>query len=461
MLVVVSDLHLADGSTSRNVSDAAFRLLGNEIAAEFVDKKATELHLVLLGDIFDFVRTDWWHANGIPAGGRPWGGELDPQTGMNSNSVEIERQFTAIFERILVQPEVQSFLRMIQQLPGGASKYVTYVIGNHDRVFHNFPTLKTRLTRDILNLSFASVFRAPQYGFLGRHGHEWDENCHGWEFLNKVLGKKIRGFTPVKRFSSESYQVMAIGEVVTAELMSGLVARMKAFTPAPSGADEEFLLQLREANNLRPMMDVFHWLDWFAKDQLSSQRDHLHQALKESLQAVLECSLAKEWDHVKTDTLVSGDLTDRLQLVKKFLLGDSFEEFRRNVEAAGAIKRIFGAFETTEDKYFRGAEQEGDWHTPLPGQIQYVVYGHTHRAKHVTLSGLADNLVKMYINTGTYLPLIEKTIDGKGFSTAHQMTMSFFYRTEEDAERRVGQGPTVSLWSGIRRKTYSTNPLPA
>jgi len=60
----------------------------------------------------------------------------------------------------------------------------------------------------------------------------------------------------------------------------------------------------------------------------------------------------------------------------------------------------------------------------------------------------------MYINTGTLLRLIQRTASRDGFSTASQMTMAFFYKTEEDKTARADRGPTLDLWNGIRRKTY-------
>jgi hypothetical protein len=63
--------------------------------------------------------------------------------------------------------------------------------------------------------------------------------------------------------------------------------------------------------------------------------------------------------------------------------------------------------------------------------------------------------VKMYINTGTYLPLVQRTDDGKGFAKSHQLTMAFFYADGEDKDGRAGPGPTMDLWNGIKRKEYA------
>ena len=79
-----------------------------------------------------------------------------------------------------------------------------------DKVESKFPNVKFK---------FDKILFAPEYGVLARHGHEWDEDCQGWEFANKVLNKD----QSLHRFDEKSYKVQAIGEVITAELMSGLV----------------------------------------------------------------------------------------------------------------------------------------------------------------------------------------------------------------------------------------------
>jgi hypothetical protein len=60
----------------------------------------------------------------------------------------------------------------------------------------------------------------------------------------------------------------------------------------------------------------------------------------------------------------------------------------------------------------------------------------------------------MYINTGTFLPLIERALDDKSFWQGHRMTYVCFYSEEEDKEGRRDNGPTIDLWNGLRRKLY-------
>ena len=66
MLVLVSDLHLTDERTARNVNPEVFKLFGAEVAATAKKRGARETVLVLLGDIIDLVRTDYWLRSASP-----------------------------------------------------------------------------------------------------------------------------------------------------------------------------------------------------------------------------------------------------------------------------------------------------------------------------------------------------------------------------------------------------------
>ena len=111
-----------------------------------------------------------------------------------------------------------------------------------------------------------------------------------------------------------------------------------------------------------------------------------------------------------------------------------------------------GETPVTDDELYRGAREE--WKNLGDDQYQYLIYGHTHDALHRCLSARTDGVVSMYINTGTYLPLIQSTDDGAGFYSEHRMTIAFFYKETEDVGGRIGNGPTADIWNGFRRKLY-------
>ncbi len=107
-------------------------------------------------------------------------------------------------------------------------------ISNHDRVFNNFESLKNAIRAKLpkVDFEFKNFLAAPEYGVVARHGHEWDKNCHALDFANDVLGKgNGRKWT---RFDPRTYKVMAIGEAITAELMSGLVYNVSQLSISPA-----------------------------------------------------------------------------------------------------------------------------------------------------------------------------------------------------------------------------------
>jgi UDP-2,3-diacylglucosamine pyrophosphatase LpxH len=449
MLVLVSDLHLTDGSTARNVNAEAFSLMASLIRDTAARRQARDIQLVLLGDIFDLVRTDYWLRTGVPPDDRPWGGRADPRTAVNADGAMIERQFAAVLDAIVATDAARALGRAIEALSeSGLPVTVTYVVGNHDRILWNFPGLRTRLTAAFPAIaSFVTSLESAEYAVVARHGHEWDDQCHGWQFRDKVLVPAER----IGRFSAEAYEVMTIGEVITAELMGGLVHHVRR-----AGAPPALLDQVIEVNNLRPILDVFAWLEWLGEGRTDPHQQMLFEALRSAIDGVLASRLAGQWDRIERDILISGDLVDRLQQARSLLLGADFGSFRGRVEAArrlqGAFARVFGE----EDRLLEGASTEEVLQAAQAARgIQRIVYGHTHRARHVYFSGERDGRARMYVNTGTYLPLISRAADRRSFASSLQMSLVYLYRADEDTEGKVPGTTSMDIWSGIRRKLYA------
>ena len=95
MLVIVSDLHLSDGSTGMTIPASAFSLFQERLREMAFDaskrsdpaqpdgtsyKPIESFDLVLLGDIFDLIRSIEWtqEQKGEPGYARPWSDPGDP-----------------------------------------------------------------------------------------------------------------------------------------------------------------------------------------------------------------------------------------------------------------------------------------------------------------------------------------------------------------------------------------------
>jgi UDP-2,3-diacylglucosamine pyrophosphatase LpxH len=452
MLVMISDLHVTDESTSRNVNPKALNGLFLREIVRNARANAREIRFVLLGDIFDLVRSDYW-VKGVPAGERPWNGSLSSETGMNTHP-NVEAHYAHVLDGVCGTRAGKALFKVINTLKRRSSTgakrkiftKITFVSGNHDRAINAFPSLQNKIRDfidDVDEVEFLTGVEAPEYGVLARHGHEWDEQCYGYDLYTKVLRKGSHA----GRFDGRCYNVQSIGEVVTAELLAGFIARLQQQL---GSTDPEFVRELMEINNVRPQIDAFWWLEWFGRKYLDSRKKELLlQAVKESIAAVLNSTLARRWDELVTEISVfRGDLTDRLDQLLAFIGKKPFDDLKFDLELFQFFKRIFAS---AKDEFVEGARRE--WDFGLPDEIQYVVYGHTHEARNDYFSGLPDGKVKMYINTGTYLPLIQRARDS-GFATANQLTMSFFYRGDEDRDGKKGDVPSMEIWNGIKRKAY-------
>ena len=460
MLVLLSDLHITDGTTARNVHASAFKLLGGELEAVVRKKqdhgqRLTELHVVLLGDILDLVRTNYWVGN-VTNEERPWGGKADPETGMNVDTATMERHFGAVLDQTVGSDSGRALVAMLDGLAGlnVPQTRVTYVVGNHDRVFNNYAVLQENLKRRFQNVAIdfaAKVDERDAYGLLARHGHEWDENCHAYAFYNQVL----RPGAQTGRFDPRVYRVMALGEVVTAELMAGLihyVTRDFADRNWNSPEDVVFLESFKDINNLRPLTAAFNWLAWFLRGQgarYESYMQVMRAGLMDGLTGLLKTRFAKQWDKLNTDVLVGGDLTDHLGRVLCLVKQKQGLKFLEGL--ASLVDSLAGASDGLDTLAKGGREEllEGE---AKDERYQYLFYGHTHEARQDCFRASQDDRVKCYVNTGTFLPFIDRARDGRGFWAAQRMTYAMLFNGDEDTDGRRGPGPTLDVWNGLRRK---------
>jgi hypothetical protein len=159
MLVIVSDLHLADGTTGMRTPAGAFELFRARLEDMAYDasqrgdgryRPVESFDLLLLGDILDPLSSTQWtdEQKGEPGYARPWSSLDDPaflnKVGRitdkilqeNAEGLEILCRI-ARGEGISVPPPTnahQADLTSSQRLPVRARLH--YMIGNHDWYYH-------------------------------------------------------------------------------------------------------------------------------------------------------------------------------------------------------------------------------------------------------------------------------------------------------------------------------------
>jgi UDP-2,3-diacylglucosamine pyrophosphatase LpxH len=453
MLVTFSDIHLTDETTAVNVNSEAFtKILQKEIESSARNNQAKEIRIVLNGDIFDFVRTDYWLKTDKSE--RPWNGTLDLKTAMNNDSAKMDFHYCNILDLIMKTKSGKGFCAMLNSLSkkfkNDTPVRITYITGNHDRILNTSINLRNKIKEYLgeytdSSIDFANEYlNAEDYSVLCRHGHEWDDTNFGIELYKYINNSGDY----LSRFQRDIYNLQTIGEVITCELMSGIIYRVKQ-----QSSDSAFVDSLKDLNNVRPLSDAFLWLYWYGVAISTQNKKILLSAFRDSMTELVNTGLSKLWDNIKAEVwLFSGDITDRFEQMLDLIQDLDFDSINKYVEVFKIFDNIFG---TSKDDFVEGAMKEFKNRYYIEKDIQYILYGHTHEERHDYFYGNKEGKVKMYINTGTFLPYIQKTNDKKSFASAYQMTMVFIYRRDEDTEDGVpNKFPTMELWNGIKRKKY-------
>jgi len=436
MLVFISDLHLVDGTAGEhNIPWLAFEYFFDDlvsIANRPTNKgKIQEIKIVLLGDIFDLLRTEQW-VEPIPENQRPWG----------SMDKEIEDNALAIINKIVTHKNEDKGVdnaKALELLKTGLqrlkeecklvySPILEYIPGNHDRLVNKpeYKRLRKR-ARECLGLVpadtdqlFLRLSFNPEYGVLARHGHEFDK--YNYE-----------GGTS---FTEADYQKVPIGDPITTELIARLpfeLANQLRNTTLTLAEQARIVENFQEIENVRPFSAVIEWLVYQVK-----QTNYLKEIIEDTVDTVIkrfnELNFVKAWYDRHDKWLDPFDEADKIQAVL-FLL-EKFKVFPMEKLLSLAIKAkdFFykdDLLEAVPDEFF------------FDSRLRYVVHGHTHDPLVMPIR-TRDTGEQIYLNTGTWRGRYTKATRDGSFVSWKNMTYVIFYKPEE----RGTPFPVFETWTG-------------
>ncbi len=395
MLIVISDLHLSDGTSSHNISHRAFSHFFDYIKRS-LRKEYKELIVVFAGDTFDLLRSDYWL--NVDDAEKPWGDlpKDSRQYAVSSKQQNKESHLKNILNNILETNKTS--LEIIKQadtlFPIPIKKII--IPGNHDRMMeeiHDYGDILKNALGDVTILK--GPYSNEDYGVLIRHGHEYDEY----------------------NFEADG---IPIGDVKTVELFVRLPFEIKAKFP-------ELEDELKSAEDIRPQWRIFDYLQsTYVEMDIKS---YIENVVEKTIDNYFAIPYVKEWIE-EHDTLSPLDAADKLEYMlylSKLLPMDWAEK----------LLKIFSYFETKEPHYEEMAEKE---------KALYVAYGHTHN-ENVSFLGVDKRFHRYYINTGTWRERILASNTGV-FSRYKTMTYAIFYKPEE----RMTDFPSFELWNGALRE---------
>lgn len=468
MLVVISDLHLTDGSSGATISSGAFEIFAEQLqdlaenASQRVDgsyRPLDRIDVVLLGDVLDVVRSSRWLTRKDV---RPW---TDP------NRPEFVEMVTQITAGILRQNE--GSLNVLRRLstdgtitlppadglgrPAATNERspvavkIHYMVGNHDW-FYRLPGPSFDLLRQTLvrHLGLANKHDVP-------FPHDPNETDELLEVMrrHKVIARHGDVFDP---FNFEGDRnTSSLGDAIVVELLN----RFPAAVEQELGNDlpDATFAGLREIDNVRPLLLVPVWVDGIL------ERTCAFPELRKRVKIIWDRLADQFLDQPfvrKRDTWNPNDLVDGLERVLKFSKRLSIGWASDLLEFINSIRGNVG------ESYSTHALAEQDFRNR---RARHVVYGHTHLAESVPLdASYAEGFVlnQMYFNSGTWRRTHRQTVlapTEHEFIPADVMTYLAFFQGDER------KGRPYETWSGtlgispaehlVRRVDPATSEVPA
>jgi UDP-2,3-diacylglucosamine pyrophosphatase LpxH len=464
MLVIISDLHLNDGSAApQNIPARAFSIWLRDVVALAKQNQAKELVFAYLGDMVDLLRTEYWfyprpgaplsalEPETFPLEHRPWGSRDINQHPDQLSDVCRARALQILDKIRDLTKEQLAHLR--GDLDGVREDLAAldipiqrlYVPGNHDRLFWVDPAIRQGIL-DALGATLVPGDRPfelalPDYGVLARHGHEWDP----WNF---EACEKDRAPADLNK---EMYRLAPIGDPITTELLARLPYEVyHALPPAfPDVVRAQVYQQLKHVEDVRPLDRALRWVvvrpAQLAASYDPAQREAILSTVltvvKRILGQFMEMPFVKGWlkEHGKWWKFDEADKLRALKIAARFF---SIENVSRLLRAA----EILGLTKNNKDEA-QSVPELGD-----PPLARYCIHGHTHNFKHVPIGCNSSGAGLVYLNSGTWRPRVEQGRDGRSFVGFKEMTYLVFYREDEDLSADGRKERSYELWNGIMHK---------
>jgi UDP-2,3-diacylglucosamine pyrophosphatase LpxH len=453
MLVIVSDLHFTDGTSGETVRSGAFKLFRDSLSdlaygaswrANGKYRPVEDLHLLLLGDVLDVIRsTQWLQVAGVAGDVRPWN---DPQSqpfidkvgAITAAILQNNTDSLATLKNLngtvtIPQATVEGRPADADWNPDGKGRqpvkvHIHYLVGNHDWFFHLEGAPYNQIRQTIVNvMGLATPSNAPfphdpsesapiqqiysDHRVFARHGDIYDSFNYDGDRNRSSLGDAIV-VELVDRFAMEVSQ--------------------KVNLPAPCVAG------LREIDNLRPTFIIPVWVDSLLKRTCPDTR--LQMQVKEVWDGLVDDFLGLDFVHKHHSFFHLFDDADQLEWALKFSKGVS------KVNLSRLYARIAEKFATRDSSYYPQAAAEG----PCKSRAaRAIVYGHTHVYEMVPLDSLVVNnafLDQVYFNSGTWRPYHQLSRihpEQEQFVKFQLMTYLAFFKDDERG------GRPFETWSGV------------
>lgn len=425
MLVIISDLHFTDGTTSNwlgdkdlfNINPDAFKLFFGKISNIIArGKSIPKVSFIYNGDIFDILRTNIWFDT--PKNEQPWSIPIEKN--------KVYGRCNEILEKIIAHNQ-ESLAWLSGTHPDFENVWKVdtaieriYIQGNHDRIINQHQPCRNQVYEWLLgqsgNRRFNNFYMDQEYHqTLVMHGHEADPfNC---EF---------------DKNGNPKYGAVPIGDPMTTVLFASLGYEAEKL-PIPQEAKKRF----KDIDNVRPTLATIRFVQDIIHDfNIGKKVDSM---IKEIVKNFEGLKFFDEWNKKHDRWNIGFDEADKLQFALRAinLLGTSVP--------AGLLEKLAGLLRDESHQKLAKRHLE----RVLGSNIRYCVFGHTHEPLHVPLFLDKDlKMEKHYLNSGTFRITYSQTFDKHEFLRFQRMSFVMIYGPGEYPGHE--DIPMYEMWSGLR-----------
>lgn len=444
MLVIISDLHLTDGTSGSSVSIGAFRLLRERLADLALRASARtdgsyrpidRLDVVLLGDILDVIRSTSWLQRDV----RPWDDPYAPGMAEMVSAIthDILQQNAAalsVLRSLATEGAIQvppaSQLREPARTNEGhpVPVHIHYMVGNHDWFLHlrgeGYDALRQTVVQ---HLGLANPHDQP-------FPHDPRESDELLDVLRRHRTFARHGDIYDPFNFMEDRDESSLGDAIVIELLNRFSAKVEE--ELAGDLPGETILGLREIDNIRPLMMVPVWIDGLLERTCAfhGMRNQVKKVWDELADEFLELSFVRARDSWSPTDLVDG-LQRALKFSKRLSIGWAswISNWMRQVSGESACS------------FHQHALTEQDFRNR---RAKHIVYGHTHHTESVPLdASFAEGHVlnQVYFNSGTWRRVYRPTQLAPGeheFIPSDTMTYLVFFQGDER------NGRAYETWTG-------------
>lgn len=412
MLVIASDIHLTDGTSGKTINSGAFQKFALYLKDMVQTAKASQVEIVLLGDIIDLIRSDYWLRSDI----RPWSkpGDKDGEgQGLKDYAVKILDRISKKADNKKSMAHIEEFRKEMKG--DGVSTKITYIIGNHDWLINRYPETRTKVAR------FLGIDKPNQYkDKMFATERYWEEY--------RVFARHGDIYDPFN-FDDER-DASSLGDAIVIDLINKFPKMVEE--TIGRATDPDLISELREIDNIRPLIDIPLWIHGACRRAKSPETE---KQVKEVWNRLVDAFLKIKFVR-KHDKPWRMDVVDALQLALKI---------SKLVSLKDMINLPLRKFYKEKGDYInKGFNEE----YVRRNMAEFVIYGHTHHHQIVPLDQVSlpgGILQKTYFNTGTWRKIHENTVfdeENQEFLSRDVMTFIAFYLKEERKSHRF------EIWNG-------------